>query len=130
MRPDVWSTDIPIREGTEIEHHHWTDHPHGHRLRDLQGCLRGLLVEGETWAETVKLDPEKGMQARALAQAINLAARNVEQVKRNRAEAIRAAKMRLAEVEQDRSAITQAQANRGSIEPPAPAGGFGRLIDA
>ena len=79
-----------------------------------------LLVEAETWAETVKLNPDKGTQARALAQAINLAARNVEQAKRNRSEAIRAANVRLAEVEQDRTAITRAQAHRASLEPAAP----------
>ncbi len=79
-----------------------------------------LLVEAETWAETVELDPEKGKEARGLAQAINLAARNVDEVKRRRGEAVRAARTSLAEVERDRSAIEQAQAHRAAIEPPAP----------
>jgi hypothetical protein len=79
-----------------------------------------LLVEAETWAETVKLNPGKGKEARALGQAINLAARNVDQAKRTRAEAMQAAKIHLAEVEQDRTAITTAQAHRAAIEVPAP----------
>jgi hypothetical protein len=79
-----------------------------------------LLVEAETWAETIEINPDKGKEARALAQAINLAARNVEQAKWKRSEAIRAANAHLAEVEQDRTAITEAQAHRAAIEAPAP----------
>jgi hypothetical protein len=78
-----------------------------------------LLIEAETWAETIKMNPDKGQQARALAQAINVAARDVEQAKRKRGEAIRVANARLAEVEQDRTAITEAQTQRVAIEPPA-----------
>ena len=78
-----------------------------------------LLVEAEAWAETVELEPDKGKQARELAQAINIAARNVEQTKRMRAEAIRVANLRLAELEHDRTAITEAQAHRAALEAPA-----------
>jgi len=40
-----------------------------------------LHVEAETWAETVELHPEKGKQPRGLAQAINVAARNIDAVR-------------------------------------------------
>jgi hypothetical protein len=75
-----------------------------------------LLVEAETWAETVEINPDKGKQARELAQAINLAARNVDQAKRQRGEAIRVANQHLAEVEQDIAAITEARAHRASLD--------------
>lgn len=70
-------------------------------------------MEGEDWADSTNCDPGKeGQKVREFAQKINLAARNVERVKAERAASVRELTKRLAAVETDRSAIEQSKQAR------------------
>ena len=77
-----------------------------------------ILIESDEWADTVQLNPDLGKRAREFAQALNLAARRVEQTKAARAQAVEAATRRLHEVQADRSAVEAAQTQRAALELP------------
>lgn len=81
-----------------------------------------LMVQGEDWADTTNCDPAKeGAKVRAFAQAVNVAARNVERVKAERASAVAHGQRRLAQVEGDRDAIEAAERHLAEVRGPAPA---------
>jgi hypothetical protein len=76
-----------------------------------------LMVEGEDWADTTNCDPAKeGEKVRKFAQAVNLAARNVDRVKAEREQRVRDLTKRLAAVESDRSGIEAAERHRAALE--------------
>jgi hypothetical protein len=75
-----------------------------------------LIVEGDDWADTAKCNPNEGKRAREFAQAINLAARNVERVKAERTRRVKELGERLAAVEADRSGIEVAERTRAAVQ--------------
>jgi hypothetical protein len=78
-----------------------------------------LMVQGEDWADTTNCDPAKeGEQVRKFAQAVNVAAGNVERVKAEREVGVRELGQRLAAVEADRSAIETAERHRAALGDP------------
>lgn len=87
------------------------------KSKDVKVDTRELyvLIEAETWAETVKIDPDKGTEARALAQAINVAARNVERAKAERIQRVNLAQERLRTVQDDQSSIEMARQRRAQL---------------
>lgn len=68
-----------------------------------------LLVEGPDWAELVKCDVKQQGQTRSLAQAINVAARQVEQTRAERRQRVEVAQRALAEARADQAAIKSAE---------------------
>jgi hypothetical protein len=76
-----------------------------------------LIVEGEDWGDTRKCDPKKdGERARNFAQAVTVAARNVERVKADRERLVKKLTEELAAVEADRSGIEAAERTRAAVE--------------
>jgi hypothetical protein len=65
-----------------------------------------LLIEGEGFAGAITCNPEHGDRVRKFAAAINSAARNVEDIKRDRAMGI----------ERATSALESAKLNTGDVE--------------
>lgn len=85
-----------------------------------------LFVEGEDWADSTNCDPGKeGQKVREFAQKVNVAARNADRVRAERAQQVAELTRRLAALEADRSEIEQAEEARAALGPdplaPAPA---------
>jgi hypothetical protein len=86
----------------------------GKNTRDVRELY--IMIEGDDWADTLKLHPDEGQKARAFAQQVNLAARNVERARAEQEQAIRAARQQLATAERDRIAIEVAQSERRVLD--------------
>ncbi len=71
-----------------------------------------VMVSGSDWQEVVKLGPEAGEQARALTQAINVAAKNVVPARIKHAEGVDAAQREVARATADTAALDGAKAAR------------------
>jgi hypothetical protein len=80
-----------------------------------------LLIESQTWASVVKCDPKEGVQARKIAQAINLAAPQAGKIRTQRRFAVARAKQVLTEEEAEDSELREAEREfdsaRSDIEP-------------
>src|SRR5262249_34666149 len=76
--------------------------------------------DGGDWASTAQLNPDHGARARKFAQAVNVAARKVETVTRQRADRVAVLQGRLREVRADRARIEQATAQVSHLEGTAP----------
>lgn len=78
-----------------------------------------LLIDGGEWASVEQLNPDHGADARKFAQAVNVAARQVETVTRQRAERVHALTRRLEEVRGDRGRIETATTQVARLEATA-----------
>jgi hypothetical protein len=82
-----------------------------------------LMIEGPDWADSLVCEPDKdARKVREFAQAVNLAARNVERVTAAREKRVRELEEHLRRVEADRGAIEQAEAARSALGPGPAAG--------
>jgi hypothetical protein len=79
-----------------------------------------LLVDGGEWASMAKLNPDHGEKARQFAQALNVAARKVETVTRERAELVEQLERKLHGIRGDRQQIEAATATVARLEQTAP----------
>jgi hypothetical protein len=85
------------------------------RVKDVRELY--VLIESESWAETVSLNPDQGEAARRLVQQLNLAAPNVEQVLRGREVTAERLRGELDAVQRDIAAIEAARTARAALPP-------------
>jgi hypothetical protein len=80
-----------------------------------------LLVDGGEWASMAKLNPDHGAKARQFAQAVNVAARKVDTVTRDRTQRVEQFERELSRIRADHREIEAATANVARLEHSAPA---------
>lgn len=85
------------------------------RVKDVRELY--VLIESESWAETVSLDPDQGEAARRLVQQLNLAAPNVEHVLRAREVTAERLRGEVDAAERDIAAIEAAKIARAALPP-------------
>jgi hypothetical protein len=86
----------------------------GKKTRDVRELY--IMIEGDDWADTLKVHADEGQKARAFAQQVNVAARNVERASAEQEQAIRKARQHLTTAERDRTAIEVAHSQRRALD--------------
>jgi hypothetical protein len=80
-----------------------------------------LIIEGVDWVSTAPLDPDDIADARAFAQAVDVAAREAATVARRRAQRVDALHARLHAARRERARIDATAARLAHLEATAPA---------